>query len=300
MSIIANRQFIRSAEVIIGSKVTTTSNAPREPVNARVFTGRVNFSVVKTDGSEPNKATINLYNIAQDTRNFLEEKSLVVFLKAGYIGAISTIFFGDIVERFTSRSGPDVVTKIECGDQEQILATANVQLGFQENSTNKQIIMAAADALSLTVPPRQLANIPTVRNQKNFSYSGTARDLLEQQAELIDYNFSIQDGEIQFLPKESDDGQDAVLVTPETGLIGFPTKSQDGLQFQTLLNPEIRPKRAVKLESKQFQGQFGAKAGSTASASLDGSGQTILCTRATHNGDSQEGNWFTDVEGIIK
>jgi len=49
----------------------------------------------------------------------------------------------------------------------------------------------------------------------------------------------------------------AVLLTPETGLIGSPTPQNDGrVSAQSLLQPDLIPGRQVQIKSKHVQGMY--------------------------------------------
>lgn len=287
--------FLRDWELIVGPKVQTT-NAPLEPVEGRLFKNRLVFNVESTSVAASNKSKIDIYNIAPESRTFLEQRQLVVFLKAGYEGGISTIFFGDVIRRDTSRNGPDVITSLECGDAENILGTAHIEIGFGPGITNVEIIELAAAQLKLSAGIQK--GVKTVQYQSGFSFSGLVTDLLAQLTKEVGTEHTIRNGELIILPILEPDEQEAVLITPETGLIGFPTKTIDGLEFTSLLNPEIVPGRSVKVESKQFQGEFGARAEIVSSESLVKSGDILKARKVIHDGDTASGPWFTKVEGF--
>ena len=291
----SDRLFYRDWELIVGEKVTTT-NAAQEPPEGRSFKNRLTFNVESTSVAASNKAKIDIYNISPESRSFLEQRNLVVFLKAGYEGSISTIFFGDVIRRETSRNGPDVATTLECGDAENILSSANIQLGFDKGVTNIEIIQEAAAKLKLSTGIRK--GITTKVFESGFSFSGRVTDLLTQLTRQTGTEHFIRSGELVILPVLEPDNQEAVLVTQDTGLVGFPTKTIDGLEFTSLLNPEIQPGRAVKVESKQFQGEFGTRAEIVASASLVASGDVLKTRKVIHEGDTAGGPWFTKVEGF--
>jgi len=306
--------FQRDCELIIGPKITG-QNAPQEPTSAKSFKShiirssndptkfdggfKISFNIEKDQEAKANKAKINIYNLSQETRNFLEDENLIVFLKAGYLGRISTIFFGNLNERVTTRQGADLVTSLECGDQEKILQTANVQIGLGPGGTNIQAFNAAAEAMSLVIPPRQLSLIPNKQFVNGFSFDGTAKSLFEKLTRDIDFKFSIQDGEIQVLGDQADNLDTAVLITPETGLINFPTKTKRGAKFISLLNPDIVIGRKVKLVSKQFEGALAASSKLKASEVLKESGIVMITKKIVITGDSHEGPWAYNVEGII-
>lgn len=287
--------FIREAELIIGPKVTTT-NAEVEPPLGRSYKNRITFNIESTSVAASNKAKIEIYNISPDSRSFMEQRKLVVILKAGYKDLVSTVFFGDVIRRDVKRVGPDLITSLECGDAENILTTAHIELGFEAGITNVQIIEQAAKKLLLSSGIRK--GVKTVQYQSGFSFSGLVQDLLSQLTREVGVEHTIRNGELIILPDLETDEQEAILVTKDTGLIGFPTKTIDGLEFTTLLNPAIVSGRAVKVESKQFQGEFGIRAEIVASASLVKSGDVLKVRKVTHTGDTASGPWFTKVEGF--
>lgn len=296
MSLIANRLFLRQAELIVGTK-SSGSRANVVPADARVLKDiRIKFTVDKTSEFNANKATITVFNISQETRNFLEKKDNIVILRAGYKDSISTIFSGDVLKGKNDRKGPDITTDLECGDGEIALRDAIVNIGLGPGATNTQIINAAIEAItSLSVARGFVESIPTVTFNQGFTYSGLAKSLLKDQLKQVGLEYSIQDGELCVFTHNKTDQQIAVEVTPETGLVGFPTKSAEGVDFTSLLNPYIRPGRAVKIESKQFQGAFGSQA-AVASNSLVHSGAVVRTRRVVHDGDTHEGTWLSKVE----
>jgi len=276
----SNILFIRKAELIIGPKI---SESAVEPVDARVFKTRLNFSIEKDETGNANKCKISIYNISEDSKTFLEKDDLVVFLNAGFGDGVSNIFFGDLQRFSEKRNGPDIITTIECGESEKILREAHIQISLGPGATNRQVVDAAIKKLNLSKGFQ--VEIPIVKYQNGFSFSGPVKKLMNEQMGAVKLNWSIQSGEMQILGEKETDEQIAIEITPNTGLIGMPTKTKDGVEFTSLLNPGLRPGRAVRLESKRF---------------LDGSGANVKLTKTVFKGDTHEGQWLVKCEGIIK
>ena len=72
--------YLREGELIVGPKVTST-NGPVEPSDARVFRTRINFEISQDNSSNANKAKINVYNLSEASRTFLEQKKSSLFFK---------------------------------------------------------------------------------------------------------------------------------------------------------------------------------------------------------------------------
>lgn len=295
MSLVANRLFLRDAQLIVGTKGASANTVPGD---ARIILNRLKFSIDKGSENNANKGTISIYNLSQDTRNFVEKSGLFVILKAGFQDAISTIFSGDILKGKHERSGPDITTTLECGDGEFALRDAIVNIGLGPGAKNTQVIeMAVAAITAFSVSRGFTETIPSTTYNQGFTYSGPAKALLKEQLKAVGMEFHIQDGELNIMTPDKTDQQIAVEVTPDTGLVGFPTKTPEGVDFTCLLNPFLRPGRAVKIESKQFQGAFGSQSG-VASASVVHSGSVVRVRRVVHEGDTDDGTWLSKVECV--
>lgn len=277
--------FLRQGELIVGPKVTST-NGPIEPVNARVFRTRIGFSITFDGSSNANKAKIRVYNLSPDSRTFLEQKDMVCFLNVGYeSGELQNLFFGDIDDKngiHVERNGPDIITTIEAGDAEKTLRTARINIGLAAGATNRQVITEAVKQLNVSIS--SIETIPLRTFQNGYSFIGQAKDVLDIEFKKVGLNWNIQNGELLVLSPGKTDQQVAVVVSPKTGLIGFPTKTQDKVIFKSLLNPAIRPGRAIILESQIFK---------------DGQGATVKTNKATFEGDTHQGSWSVEVEGKI-
>ena len=277
--------FIRQGELIVGPK-SGFVNSRVQPLNARIFRTRLNFKVKLDGGSNANKAKINIYNLSEASRTFIEQKDMVVFLQVGFESTgLSNLFFGDIDDKngiHSKRTGPDIITTIEAGDAEKTLREANIHIGFSKGSTNIQAIERAARKLLVSTSFQ--TDIKKITYQKGFSYAGSANDLLDKMGKQAGFEWSIQNGELLILSPGETDGQESVVISKDTGLIGFPVKTQDKVEFTSLLNPAIRPGRAIKVESQIF---------------LDGSGAIVKTDKADFDGDTHEGKWDVKVEGTI-
>lgn len=280
-------QFGRHAELIIGQRVSGT-NGPVEPATGRRYGKtkdgqfRISFKIEKDSEGKANKANIQIYNLNHESLSFLERDNTIVFLKVGYGDALSNIFFGDLIRPNTKREGADVITILECGDAEAVLKTANIQIGLSPGATNKQIFQMAAEKLNVSTG--FLDELPEIKYANGFSHAGQVSKLLDQICGQVNYKWSIQDGELLLLGPKKTDQATAVYLTSETGLLGYPLTTKDGVEFDALLNPDIRPGRAVVIESARF---------------MKGQGQTVKIRKTVHEGDTHGDKWNVHAEGAI-
>jgi hypothetical protein len=252
----------------------------------REITGlRISFEVTKDDTSAPNRAKITIYNLSADTAALLKRPGAAVQLFGGYSGQTNLLFVGDVTRAITTIEGADSRTVIESGDGQAALssATSTVNLKGKTDVGNvlKQVIKGV-----VSDPKATLSGLSEqVKKQvvpRGFSASGPTKTILRGLARARGFDWAYQDGQLVILDRDSATREAAVLLSPDTGLVGSParltTAGAKGIQFQSLLNGRIRPRRIVRLESASFTGYF-------------------LVRKVTHRGDSGFApDFFTVIE----
>lgn len=274
--------FNRAAALSVGKNKT---------IGTRYAGFRVTFEIDKTSDSIPNPGKVTIYNLSSDSRAKFEEKNAVMILEAGYSGLgaapiLAQLFVGDIKRATTTRSGPDIVTTIEAGDEETKLRTTHIDQSFSNFTSAADVIKALASKLGVAVGTITTAAKDVFQN--GVSLSGLVSDNLDNVTKKLGLEWSVTDGELNVLAPNKATSEPAVLVNKSTGLIGVPSKRQaddgkkgsfTGIEFASLLNTEIRPGRAIKLESEQITGIFRVR-------------------RARYRGDTHGGEWRVDVEAV--
>ena len=250
---------------------------------------RITFRVKKTLSKEPNTAEIVVTNLAETSRRKIQGKGIPVVLSAGYVDNLAVIFSGDA--RFTDhgREGADWRTRIRCGDGERAYAFKRFQGSFAPGTSIADVIRAAASALSLNTGNLSDALSLPFRGgrtvfRNGFSANGDAIDVLDNLLRGAGFTLSIQNGALQVLRGGSPVPSTAILLTPDTGLVGSPelgTPAKKGeaprVKVRTLLQPKIRCGGVVELRAVGFKGQFRV--------------ETV-----EHSGDTDGREWYTDLE----
>lgn len=248
-------------------------------VGDRRFTTRIVFNVEKTSvGGNSNKAKVDIYNLSQDSKGYVELEGLGLRLEAGYGDETSTLFFGDTKRITHSRNGPDIITTIESGDGEKRLVDAVIEVSLSPGAKLSQILNKAVSTLGLA--RGVIKDIPIISYTNGFSFSGPVRELLDMLGRRGGLKWSVQNGALNVFPEGSDTGEAAVLLNENTGLLGLPNKTKEGFELTSLLNPLLSPGRLVIVESETLTGK-----------------NTYTVEKATHSGDTLEGDWITKIEG---
>ena len=266
---------------------------------ARIIKGlRVNFEITKSILSFPNLARITLYNPNQDTLSALEEKYTRIVLNAGYEGNLRLLFKGDVRNVFQTKTGRDRLLTIYSGDGEKSWQNATFNKTLSENLSIRSAIQEVLKTFS-DVNIGTLQGLPQVTDKiRGQVLSGSSKDIMDNFAEEYGFSWSIQDGEIVITPEQQPlEGDEAVLVTATTGMIGSPTITEIGVDVTTLLNPRLLPNRGFIIESLNAEVSIGnlffRNIKPTTAEGL------YKIQEVVFRGDSRDGDWLSSVKGRI-
>lgn len=238
---------------------------------------RVGFEVDKTISEKPNPAIVRIWNLNRDNINKLlsnEFKRLV--LSVGY-QELRPIFSGDITKIKVIRDGVDFILEVECGDGFKDYTSARSSVTLKAGATDEDVLKE----LQKTMPGvrKGTVDVPNKRKlTRGKVLSGDTRTILKKIAANNNADWSIQDGELVFLPRDKVLDSEAVLLSQDTGLIGTPEQTDDGLELTCLLNPLIQIGGLVRLESilEFFNGEY-------------------KIVKLVHSGNSMDSEWHSKM-----
>ncbi|MDE1487649.1 hypothetical protein KKI90_15155 [Xenorhabdus bovienii] len=264
------RQFGRQIKLNIGNTKESI-----EITNLRIA-----FDISKTITSEPNPATIQIYNLNQSHRNLITSKTYDrVSLAVGY-EELRVIYMGDIIEAITLRDGLDFVIQLTCGDGYEAYTSALVNKTLAAGATDTSILAEAAKSMKVGGGVVDLPKDRVLPRGKVLT--GNARDIMHKIARNNGADWSVQDGNITVLPKSKvlADNEGFVL-SQETGMIDSPEKTDDGLSLSCLLNPFMRIGGLVRVQSiiSEYNGDY-------------------KITELEHSGDFMSDDWTTKITCI--
>jgi hypothetical protein len=256
---------------------------------------RMSFSIQKGATATPNNCSLSVYNASKGTQAILGVIGNIVVLKAGYtedIGAV-TIFTGTISRSLTTREGPEWVTRIELRDGLLEYRDTKVSVSYDSGATALQVLRDLSGRFNL--PVRQFpVGIVDRQYTSGFAFCGRLRDAMDKVCDYADLEWSIQNRQVQVIQKGGIYRQQAIVLSPDTGLIGSPeqesktmteraaakdgiTASQPGVRrttqrdedgevqqvlqvlgykARTLLQPTLEPGGYVQIKSEGIDGEF--------------------------------------------
>lgn len=248
---------------------------------------QVRFTVRRSLSSKTsNRAEIEVVNLSEATRKRLHAMHAVFCsLEAGYRGATSLIFRGDLVEAWSSREGTDWFTTITSDDGGKARKSKRASFSFPPGTSLERIITGVAGSLGVgrgnvdaIAKGARYVGTKLATVTKGYTASGDAIAALDRAARSAGYEWSIQDNELQFLQVGSTTSDAPVLLTPDTGLVDSPELGKDEhVKARALIIPGLYPGRQVELQSRHTTGVFRIET-------------------TTHHGDYNGQNWYCDLE----
>ncbi|MDE1905303.1 MAG: hypothetical protein KGH75_02475 [Rhodospirillales bacterium] len=261
---------------------------------------RIRFRVTRADTQSPHHAEIRVYNLSDDTAKqlkALQEYGQVV-LQAGYPENMAQIFTGQIRQVRRGRETPVLsFVDIIAADGDQAYGFAVMNTSLAAGSTKQQQLnsmLASAGGYGVVAgytPP--LAGGPLPRGKAMF---GMTRDYLRDFGATQQASWFVENGALNMVPVKATLPYPAIVLTAQTGMIGLPTQTIDGIQVRCLLNPQIRIGGQVQIDNKSIQEAMVSVDYTAINyfPSLDADGYYKVLS-VNHVGDTRGQEWYSEL-----
>lgn len=263
------RQFGRVLELKIGNR--------KESIVINNL--RVTFSIKKTLSSEPNTAEISVYNLNASNRNLITSKQYH-FLELSVCykeDVLRLIFCGDILTVENKLTGQDIITTMRCGDGHRAYTEKTIIKTMQKGQKDSDFLNEAVSSFGVQKGAIDLPHDRVLPRGKVMMCD--TREAMHKIAINNNADWSIQDDQLVVIPKNKAlANNEGWVISRNTGMIGSPKKSNDGLEVTTLCNPHYRIGSLVRVESKltEYNGDYKVKS-------------------IEHNGDLYGTNWHSKL-----
>lgn len=191
----------------------------------------IRFTVRKTLSSEPDRASVSLWNLQKTTRDVIAGAARRVIdwipggvptplisidgrilpgdpivvdtvagvahmrLEAGYGGALAAIFDGAAAPVINRRSGPDWITTLQGGDAELPLTQAVGNMAFPPGTTAMAVLTYLATTMGLSIAPTAaLAQISAYVLTGGAVVQGRARDAVAEIMAALQLSWWVDSG----------------------------------------------------------------------------------------------------------
>jgi hypothetical protein len=268
----------------------------------------IKFHVEGMSFDRPKSAVIRVYNLAASTQATIKNEFQAVMLQAGYEnGAYGVIFQGTIKRIRTGReSAVDTFLEIMAADGDLAFNNSYVNKALAAGSTLLDKAQAGADAMQksggITSSNMQALQafggiVPAPRGQVLF---GLASELLNDVASSTNTSWFIENGVLTFVSNTGYLPGTAVVLNSQTGMVGIPEATNNGIEVAALLNPNIKIGTQVQIDNASInQTQINSQGFPSytditfvANTTNDGFYKVLV---VTHLGDSRGNEWYTKM-----
>ncbi len=214
----------------------------------------IKFSVKRSNTPTPNTADIRVYNLADSTIVKIK-KDLQIILQAGYVGNFGVIFQGNIKQVITGReNSTDTFIDIVAGDGDTSYNFAIVNKTLAKGSSQMDQVTAALDPMkTIGNVTKGFIDLPATSTlPRGKVMYGSAKNYLTNVATTNKQDWSIQNGKVQFVPLKGYLPGERVILNSNTGLIGTPQQTNEGVNMKCLLNPLLKVGGRVEINNKDL------------------------------------------------
>lgn len=212
------------------------------------------FRTAQQDLESPNNCNIRVWNLSEATVNAITKYEYDrVILQAGYDNTGHGVIFDGNIKQFRlgRENGTDTYLDILAADGD---------LAYNFSLINETIA-------AKSTPAQRHATLIKKFNEKGVKKGhvmeftggvlprgkvlfGMARVYMRQLAESQGATWGIDNGEINVIPLDGFKPGEALVLTAQTGLIGLPEQTNNGIEAKSLLNPRIEVSSLVRIDNR--------------------------------------------------
>ena len=222
--------------------------------NAKIYEGlATTVQVTKAGLPEKNSAEVRIRGLKMSDMEQLTFLSFLpgeyrknhILIEAGDKGEeLAVVFKGDITASSADFStAPDVTMKFQA-------VTAGWSVLIADSPTSVQGEALAADLIEQFAREAGFGfiNEGVTESVRNATFNGSPIQKAQEVADEVGAELLIDDENITLMPWDKPRG-DAVLLKADSGLIGYPSFTQDGISCQCFYNPRLQLGGQIKIES---------------------------------------------------
>lgn len=213
----------------------------------------VSVTVTKQGGEAKNKASVTVDNLKLETATQLttlafkrlETYNNVIQIDAGSQGAeLPTIFIGEITSAVPVMSDSKLSLKIEALAGYYPALIPSTPTSVQENTTVEKLMKQFADEAGY-----DFENKGITASIANSVFVGSPIEKAKTLARQADVDLLIDDNKFTIQPFEAPKDGQIPLLSKNTGLIGYPSFSNEGINCKSVFNDKLKVGSYFKLES---------------------------------------------------
>lgn len=256
-----NKPWLRIIKVTIGPLEEWKGSRAGEIVS---FTSDGTLNGLKVTGTFqktimgiPNPSQIALYNLSQQLRNGIKSSLTKITVEAGWRNTeLRKVFQGSILNSYTERNGPDLITKISALPGYGSLVRGVSSVSFAPGTDVKEAATRMAkDLPGMDVSEDNFAGISGKIGDGGFSYAGSTKDGLTKLSDEYGFSWSISDGAVTAIGDKFMMPEFVELNGTSGGLISIapivngPMQVETGVKIKALYLPGLSTGNSIKVKS---------------------------------------------------
>ena len=245
-------------------------------------------SIEKPGEPDQNKATVELYNIGMDAMRDMttlafkplqSKKNLIVIFAGDETNGMSQCFAGEIQTAYADFSGaPTIKMHIEAAAGSYPSLKASPPIAVKGSQSAASLIEQFAKESGYT-----FLNNGVTSSVKNAVLNGDPVTKMRTVANMVGCELIIDDNQVKIQPYDKGlDQGNAVLMSKDAGMIGYPTFTSDGISLKCLYNPDLQLGGMIEVDSV-----------------VPGAKGTWKITKLSHSlvaNANSPSDWFSEVE----
>lgn len=291
----------------------TDERDPEHDAEMDVSLLKCEFQTKATTETAVQIGTLVVYNMNAASEKEIIEEGFQISIFGGYEeGQYGEIFTGDIVQVFRNReNGTDYRLEIVALKGMQSLFANHVRSTIAAGSTPRDVVDVVAQQADKKIGVGEVTDeLPQQTLPRGKVLFGTPAKYLR---DLCTWNDAAywegDDGKLTVETVEQEIPEDRVLVlTPNTGLVGTPVYTDQGIQIKMLLDARVKLRSMIKIDNEIIQRQAvqidpgtgqqkSDQLPQTAQFDQDGEYQVFS---VEHRGDTWGDEWTTSVVGVSR
>ncbi len=227
---------------------------------------RVKFTITQHVAGKPTTADVFVYNVAQSTVNAITaptnevvgSQRMQVIIEAGYEEEHAIIFQGDLWWKSTGRENEtDTFMRLIAATGDRAHQYAVVNASIPAGATQEQVFSIVAKSMAdkgVAAPANTPELMATKLPRGKVLYMMSER-AMQGLADTNNFYWGYGTNGLVAIPKEPvyDPNEDVIVLTSETGMIGRPRLTVNGVEIQCLLNPRLDVGSLVQIDNRSIQ-----------------------------------------------
>ena len=246
----------------------------------------IKFKITKSTKSTANKSIIEIYNLNQDSRGFIESftsrKEIVkpkVKLNVGYQDLSELLFIGDITLTSSHKNGPDWITTITADTGKDAVEDTKFKKTYKAGTSENIIVEDVLNEVQL-LSENIKAELKGEKINQSVTVNGSIKKLLDEYIGNQEKEWSVQDDGVQVLDGNQTTNEPAITLSKATGLIGSPIKTDTGIKLKALIQPGFKPGRGISVSSSLITGFYKIE-------------------KVTFDGQTRSNQWYAMIEASL-